>query len=54
MEKGPTAMKVDEAQEPIYCGPKVSGSLDDAERRDSPRGAQDWCERKGSEKGSRG
>lgn len=53
MEKRPTVTKVDEAQETIYPAPKVSGTLDDAER-DPSRGAQDWHEREGSEKGSRG
>lgn len=34
MKKGQTATKVDEAKETIYPAPEVSGTLDDAERKD--------------------
>lgn len=47
MEKVPTSMKVDEAQETIHPAPEVSSTVDDAERRDPlQRGTRPaWKER---------
>lgn len=47
-------MEVDEAQEKTYPAPKMSVTLNDADRRDPSSEAQDWHETEGSEEGYRG
>lgn len=53
MEEEAAPTKVGEAHESTYPALKTSVTLNDADRRGLSRGAQDWHERKHSEKGSR-
>lgn len=53
MEKEAAPTKVGKTHKSTYPALKTPGTLNNVERRGLSRGAQDWYERKHSEKGSR-